>query len=253
MSLHGKHSVILAITIIASLLLIGGTKLSAEWVFDLEGGAVFNGYNDVRIPNETGTEISLVEDLSAESRFFFRGRLSYVIDDRHTISVFAAPLRINADGRVDQQVVFEDSSFEAGSQLKAVYRFDSYRVTYRYRLYDRPDLKIGLGFTAKLRDAAISLQSGDKFEEKTNTGFVPLINFMLDWSFSDRLGLLLEGDALAAPQGRAEDVLLALRYDLTGRVALKTGYRILEGGADVDEVYNFALLHYLSAGVIISF
>jgi hypothetical protein len=63
----------------------------------------------------------------------------------------------------------------------------------------------------------------------------------------------LEGDALAAKQGRAEDVLLALLYRLSPKVTVKAGYRIVEGGANVEEVYNFALIHYASLGILIDF
>jgi hypothetical protein len=70
---------------------------------------------------------------------------------------------------------------------------------------------------------------------------------------NDRTGLLFEGDALAAPQGRAEDVLLAGTWKLSDHITARLGYRILEGGADNDEVYNFALLHYASAGISFSF
>jgi hypothetical protein len=62
------------------------------------------------------------------------------------------------------------------------------------------------------------------------------------------LGILLEGDGLAAPQGRAEDVLVALEYRPTERVLLKAGYRVLEGGVDVAEVYNFTLVNYAAFG-----
>jgi hypothetical protein len=48
-------------------------------------------------------------------------------------------------------------------------------------------------------------------------------------------------------------MLLALLYNPSRNVASKVGYRIVEGGADVEEVYNFTLLHYLVGGVIISF
>jgi hypothetical protein len=70
---------------------------------------------------------------------------------------------------------------------------------------------------------------------------------------TNELGFLLEGDALAAPQGRAEDVLLAFYFHPAERIGMKVGYRILEGGADNDEVYNFTLLHYLAAGAMIEF
>lgn len=69
------------------------------------------------------------------------------------------------------------------------------------------------------------------------------------WNVKDNLGVLLYGDALAAPQGRAKDVLLALQYKVNEKVTLKGGYRILEGGADNDEVYSFALFNYAVLGV----
>ena len=42
--------------------------------FDIEGGWVFPGYNDVRIPGDLGTKLSLTEDLSADSFPAFRAR-----------------------------------------------------------------------------------------------------------------------------------------------------------------------------------
>ena len=39
---------------------------------------------------------------------------------------------------------------------------------------------------------------------------------------------------------------------LTGHYKFNS-YRLLEGGADVEGVYNFSLLHYLSAGLTFSF
>jgi hypothetical protein len=82
---------------------------------------------------------------------------------------------------------------------------------------------------------------------------VPLLNFRVLWQLTEEWGVLLEGDAAAAKQGRAEDVLLALQYRLSDRLLLRAGYRILEGGADVEEVYNFALVHYLGVGVTYTF
>jgi len=69
----------------------------------------------------------------------------------------------------------------------------------------------------------------------------------------DRLALELETDALAAPQGRAEDVSLRGVYRLSDRVELDLGYRLLEGGADNDEVYTFSFFHYAVAGVRVRF
>ncbi|MBK8644916.1 MAG: hypothetical protein IPN15_22695 [Saprospiraceae bacterium] len=73
------------------------------------------------------------------------------------------------------------------------------------------------------------------------------------WKVDDKFGLLLDGDALAAPQGRAEDVLIAATYNFSKNFSIRAGYRILEGGADNDRVYNFALFHYASVGISYTF
>lgn len=54
----------------------------------------------------------------------------------------------------------------------------------------------------------------------------------------------LDADALAGGPGRAVDASLKLTYDLNENWGLRAGYRTVEGGADVDSVYNFAWLNY---------
>lgn len=237
------------------LLLASGVQPAhGEWSVAVESGVVFSGYNDVRIPNETGTEISLTDDLETDPSPYFRVRLTTVIADRHTLSLLIAPLRLTADGSVEKIINFNHVEFPAGTPLEARYRFDSYRFTYRYRLYRSGRITVGLGVTAKIRDAEVGLDGGGSKTEYLNTGFVPLLNFRVRWSFAGRLSLVVEGDALASPggQGRAEDVLLAFQYD-RDHICFSAGYRILEGGADVDDVYSFALLHYVAAGVSVTF
>ena len=51
----------------------------------------------------------------------------------------------------------------------------------------------------------------------------------------------------------AEDVLAAVQYHATENIALRLGYRILEGGVDSDSTYTSALFHYLSAGITYRF
>ncbi len=224
----------------------------AQFSIDLETGAAFTGYNDVRIPGNTGTLISLSEDFKSDPAVFYRGRISYAFS-RNTFSILAAPLKINASGKLNKKIIFEDKTFPANTSINAKYRFNSYRLTYRYQLVKSDNIKFGLGLTAKIRDAEISLEGGGLQSSKTNVGFVPLINFNFTWKFMDGFGLILEGDALAAKQGRAEDILLALSFNATQKLLVKAGYRILEGGANNDEVYNFTLINYAAAGIIYTF
>jgi len=230
-----------------------GAQANADWFIDFENGLALSGYNDVKIPQETGTLFSLSDDLQTDPSYFFRVRLGYQLKSRHTFSLFAAPFTLNASGEVPKEVTFFEETFPPNIPLNGSYTFNSYRLTYRYDFIRKEKWQVGIGFTAKIRDAAIEIEGNDKISKKTNVGFVPLINFRILWQFHKDWGLLLEGDGAWAPQGRAEDVLIALQYRLNDNLSLKAGYRILEGGADVEEVYNFALIHFLSAGLTYTF
>jgi hypothetical protein len=231
------------------LLIFPEIYVHAQATLDLETGVVFTGYNDVRIPGDEGTLFSLKEDLSANTKMYYRIKVNYTIKSRHTLSVLFAPLTTTSDGSIPYDVNFAGTVFPANTALEAKYKFNSYRLTYRYDIVKKPKIDFGLGFTAKIRDASIALESANLKAEKTNVGFVPIINFRLNWRFVEDFGLLIEGDALAAKQGRAEDILIAATYRFSDRFIIKAGYRLLEGGADNDEVYNYALFHYGSVGL----
>ena len=235
------------------LFIIPSVPAKSQFGIDIESGYVTTGYNDIRIPGDGGTFFSLSEELKAHSKIFYRLRLNYKPGTRHTISLLYAPLTILSDGRVGRDILYEGVNFPANSNIDAAYKFNSYRITYRYDIVQKPKLDFGLGFTAKIRDAKIDLTSGQLYGEKVNVGFVPIINFRLHYKPYEKLGLLFEGDALAAPQGRAEDVSLAATYKVSDHFLLRAGYRILEGGADNDEVYTFSLFHYGSVGLNVSF
>lgn len=230
-----------------------GSVVVAQTFIDLETGAVFTGYNNVRIPGDSGTLFSLKTDLKAKPSAFIRLRAGYTIGTRHTISILYAPLKVNSSGVATTQIDFNDVSFPVGSAIESVYKFNSYRITYRYDIVVRPKMEFGVGFTAKIRDADITLSDGVLSSSKSNVGFVPILNFRLYWMVHEKIGLLIDGDALAAPQGRAEDIQVAATYRLNDNCRFRLGYRLLEGGTDGNQVYNFALFNYASLGVTFTF
>jgi len=234
------------------LWLVSTSATFGQFAFDVETGGVFPGYNDVRIPGKGGTLFSLTNDLKTESSIFVRGRVSYSFGSRNTLSVLVAPLTVKASGTIPKAVQFQDKTFDANTQLNAEWKFNSYRLTYRYDFAKSEQIEFGLGLTAKIRDAKISLSGGGASSTKTDLGFVPLVNLRFLWNASTTVGLLVEADALAAPQGRAEDVLAAVVLRLSDSYTMRAGYRILEGGADNDKVYNFALFHYGVFGITVT-
>lgn len=235
----------------SAFICLATSDLYSQTVFDFETGLAISGYNDVRIPGDQGTLFSLSRELKADNAVFYRFRLSYSLNPKNTFSLLIAPLTIESTGKFARVVRFESVNFPANTQINASYKFNSYRLTYRYELFQGQPFEFGIGLTGKIRDAKIGLKSGTLESSKANVGFVPLINFRFFLPIRNQLGFVLSGDALAAPQGRAEDVLAALTYGISDKFRAKVGYRILEGGADNDEVYTFALINYVVLGLMV--
>jgi hypothetical protein len=226
-----------------------GDRYSVE----CESGLIWSGYNDIRIPGRGGTLLSFSEDLSTDPAPFVRLRLTRRLGSRHHLGLLIAPLRLSASGAVDRQVVFEGATFPPRTALSGSYRFDSYRLTYRYDFRRSEGLELGVGLTLKVRDAEVGLSSVAATAAKKNTGPVPLLHARGRVALGARTSLLVELDAAAAPQGRAEDLLVAVERSVGSRWALRVGYRLLEGGADNDEVYTFAWLNYAVVGLALRF
>lgn len=242
-------------TFVAAFCLLGigvAPFASAQNALDLEAGYVIPGYNDVAIPGDSGTRFSLTDDLDADETMAFRLRCGHAFAEKHWVAILVAPLTMESHGTLDENVAFNGMAFPAGTPVDATFRFDSYRAIYRYGFHTSDTWQCSVGGALKVRDAAITLEGGGLESEKDNTGVVPLLSFNITWTPAERLSLLVDGEALAAPQGRAEDVLFAAQYDVNQRLALKTGYRVLEGGADNDEVYTFSLFHYFIVGAVLS-
>lgn len=224
----------------------------AQYYFDAEGGVVTATHKSVRIPLKGGTQFSLTDELKSETAPYARMRVGRLFG-KSDVSFLAAPLTLRSEGRLDKNVFFTGATFPAGVPAEAVYRFDSYRVKYLYEFHRGEDLVMRWGGALKLRHAGIKLTAGGVTAESKNTGFVPLAAFSLEYAFRPGWLLLCDAEALGAPQGRAEDVMVAVSREPRPGLRLRAGYRMLEGGAGGGDVYTFAWLHYFLAGVTYQF
>ena len=80
------------------------TSLKAQVILNVESGVVNTGYNDVRIPGNEGTFISLKDDLIPSSEFYYRLRLNYTFGSAHTLSLLYAPLTVKSYGRINKEI-----------------------------------------------------------------------------------------------------------------------------------------------------
>lgn len=217
---------------------------------ELEGGAVWLGRNDVEIPNDgTASRFSLSALTGSGPWPVARVYVTWSLAERHALRLLAAPLTVRESGAPSMPIDFAGARFLAGTAVEAAYTFNSYRLTYRWRFHSSASTTAWLGLTAKVRDASVVLAQGSVQGRKDDLGFVPLVHMAGSWQAGSRWALSLDVDALAGGPGRAVDGSAKVGYQVSDRWAIRVGYRTVEGGADVESVYNFAWVHYAVAAV----
>jgi hypothetical protein len=219
---------------------------------DLETGALFTNINDIRNGNN-GTLFSLKNTFQTPVSPFVRLRVGYLSHEKNYFSFLYAPLKIAETGTIEKDILFDGKNFKANAPIEVVYKFNSYRFTYNRRIINKDNFKFGLGLSAKIRDAGVSLKNSEFFRENFSVGFVPLINLLAKWDISQKMGVDFFGEGIAASKGRAIDLSLSGRYCFTKNLQGNIGYRLLEGGANGSNRYNFIQLHFIFASLNYSF
>lgn len=218
-------------------------------VVDLEAVSAWQDRNAVQSPNTAASTRFAFDAVTGSGPFLApRLQVSIPFGARQEWRLLAAPLSVDEQGALQAPVVFEGARFAAGG-VRGKYRFDSWRVTWRYHWIDRPDLSVKLGFTAKIRDASIELQQGALAARKDNTGFVPLLHAAIERPLGTNWTLQADIDALAGGPGYAIDAGARLVRELGNGWSASLGLRWLDGGADNAEVYAFATFTSATIGI----
>jgi hypothetical protein len=218
------------------------------WV-EAGGGGVFQSRNDVQIPASTGTRFSL-SDGAAGPFPAYRVYAGFRFLKNHEIMGLWAPLSIEGQKKFSENISYQGATFGNTQSTDFLYRFNSYRLSYRYLFFNSEKWTFMGGLTGKVRDARIQLQQGSLLAAKDDLGFVPLLHFYVGYHFAAAWTLEFYGDALVSPFGRAEDIALRLAYDFDKNWSVSGGYRTVEGGSKGGgSVYTFAWLHYFEVTV----
>lgn len=231
------------------LLILTSINLYAEsdTFIQVEGSLLYQTRNDQRIPGTGGTQFDL-SDFDQGAFEAIRLYLGKIYNDRHEWRLLYAPLEIDLKATLPGTVQFNGQTFNAGP-ADAYYKFNSYRLTYAYHFKLMQDWQFAIGGTAKIREAEVRLSQNGVISSKKNTGFVPLLNFQALRPLGQGWNFRFDFDGLAAPQGRAFDISTLVEYKYLNHFSILAGYRMVEGGADNDKVYNFAWLHYATVGL----
>lgn len=216
---------------------------------EVEGGPFWNTRNDVRIPPVGGTDYSILDLTGKGPSPYARAYAHVNLTRRHGLRFLAAPVRSTGTGSFTEPVFFVDETFAPNTETTGIYEFNTYRAGYAYSFVKRERLGLKIGASVLVRDAKIELQQEGRTARDTDLGLVPLLWFNVRRSISDRTYFVFDVEGLGSPQGRAIDASAKIHYKLTRRLNLGFGYRTIEGGADVDSVYNFAWIHFAAVSL----
>ena len=123
-----------------ALLCLSSSTVSAQeeraFELELEAGPVWQSRNDVQVPNtDEGTRFSLVDLVGNGPWPAGRLYLTWNINDRHSLRGLLAPLSYTETGMFTTPVDFAGESYEPGEPVDGTYKFNSWRLGYRYLLW----------------------------------------------------------------------------------------------------------------------
>ena len=220
----------------------------SDWKVEFELGKVSTRYNYAQVPNPGGSVVNLRDLFGSDGKLAGRTSLTYSTKNDSQWKLLYAPLRVSGVGQLSSATQFAGQAFSAGS-VNGIYQFNTYRLTYR-KLWRG---NWSLGGTLLVRDAEIQLVQGATKGEEKNIGLVPLLNIFGFGAINQDIGYEIELDGLAGGPGRAFDLSMRATKQIDSRTQAFLGFRVIEGGADVPKVKNFAWISFLTAGVSVRF
>lgn len=179
------------------------------------------------------------------SRLAGRVGLGLQLAPRQELRLVYAALDFDEMGRSSHPGVFQDHASSAGPPMEAIYRFDSYRLGWRYTMLENAEWTWKLGATTRVRSAEISLRQGEVMESRRDTTLLPLLTLYGEYRFAPRWRGILDFEGLTGGGGRAIDLGLRVSYDMTRNWALGAGYRMLDTSVDGANLYNFGRFNSL--------
>lgn len=250
MTLRKSPYFIVSLVIIISTFSSFAQSSQEGWYLEVEAGPVWFSRNDVRIPNnQQGSRFDMTALTGTGPDGFARVYVTYGFNERHSLRLNVAPLRVAGDGVFDETVMFRGETFESEALVRGSYQFNTYRLTYRWMVQRNERWDLGLGAAVLVRDAKIQLTQGERQAYDDDLGLVPLLHLYGAYRITENTRVVLDLEGAGASQGRAIDASLKLHYALDNGWDVSLGYRTLEGGADNDSLYTFAWIHYGVLGI----
>lgn len=208
--------------------------------FFIESGSTHIAQNDVT-DGQTGDVISYPNNLNIKTIPNLRTGLRWV-NNRHIYSLNLILFQFNKTSMLDTPKVYDGFNFEANQEIRSLYRFNAYRISYTYLVINQPNFRLGGGITLNIRQGKIQFENEEQLKETLDNGLpvVPLLNVYGHYRFHKNINLFVGSDFFyAGPPGNIYDLILGVRLFIHQQISVYTGYRGYGGAGDVPEIiYN---------------
>lgn len=202
--------------------------------------------NQIQFSN-SGTYFNYQKD-GGQDVLFPVSRLSLELDfkKRNTLVFMYQPLRLETQVLLENDLIVDELRFPASSNVKTLYNFPFYRLSYLRELLPRSTkYKLAVGGSLQIRNTTIIFESGDGefFRANRNVGIVPIIKVRGQAQLTEWVYMALEADGFYAPvsylNGSDNEIIGAILD-----ASLRTGLHVTK------EVTSFLNIRYLGGGAV---
>lgn len=195
-----------------------------------------------------GTDFNYIKDGGQDNLFRYTRWEMEFRNNRHSYRFLFQPLDLTTRAVAKEDLLFDYTSFVAGTPMTFRYGFDYYRASYSYDLLEEEDKDLFIGCSMQIRNATLDFRSlnGDLMDSNRDIGPVPLLKIQGRYELPNARWWGFEADGSYAPikylNGDVSDVVGAiLDSSVRGGFKLKSGIdtylnlRYVGGGAEGTE------------------
>jgi hypothetical protein len=225
---------------------------SNELSISVGAGYVFQYYNKIAQPAETGSGIRL-DKYNTSLPVLYRLQINYALNTNKYLRLVVSPFNQMGSFTSNTRIVSEDVQFNSGEKVDTYFGFNALRFGFVNRTTEGRFKSFKMGITLVVRKWEVRLMSSAKESTNDNVLALPLLYLGYERKFNSRFGLNAEVDVLGFPFAYVLEGGAELDYQLSKNFKIAVQYRILSGAFNSNEIKNALTAQSIGLSSIIKF